>query len=545
MFSETMRMLDKGFSKYIIRGSIDMKLLRKAALLTAVLLLCLFAACSAQTKPEAESSAVSSEVVSPTQFRSGTSIGGKDISGKTVEEALEIARAAIEEKVKGMEITVKFRDDTVSLSKDDFQVKEVLELTLPKLLESGKTGELPLSYVTDLSESGKQKLQEAAKNCSVQGKNATVESYDSSTGKFQFTEEQNGSRVDMVTTLKSVRQLLSLKTGGAVQTAFLETKPELTKKYLTENFKLMSSYTTVSTNTANGNSNMALALSKVNGTILQPGQTFSYNGTIGDSTDPNAGWKGANGLVGGLHVQVYGGGICQGSTTLYNAALLAGMEITERECHSEPSTYCPLGLDATVDYGNIDFKFRNPLETPVYIASWMDGVTLYVNFYGCFPKEWDKITVGSEQTGSEPIPSGVSFREDDQLAKGQYVRRSSGHTGYSARAWRTYYKGDSTVKTEELHSSYYEPAGVIYAVGPGTETGKVDTSKESGTVEAEATPTPSPDPSDAPSSKPEEDPPVIEPTPEPVPDPTPEPAPEPTPAPSEDDDDDRFWKPDA
>ena len=522
-----------------------MKYLRKGILLAAVLLLCLLSAsaCSAGKKQE-DSSSASSEVVSPTLFAEGTSIGGKDISGKTVDEALEIARAAIEENMKTMEITVKFRDDTVSLSKGDFQVKEVLELVLPKLLESRKTGDHPLPYVTDLSETGKQKLRDAAKDCSVQGKNATVEGYDNSAGTFKFTEEQNGSRVDMVTTLKSIRQLLALKTGGAVQTAFLETKPELTKKYLTENFKRMSSYETVSTNTANGNSNMALALSKVNGTILQPGQTFSYNGTIGDSTDPNAGWKGANGLVNGLHVQVYGGGICQGSTTLYNAALLAGMEIVERECHSEPSTYCPLGLDATVDYGYIDFKFRNPLETPVYISSWMDGVTLHVEFYGVFPEEWDKIAVGSEQTGSQPIPGGVSFREDNQLAKGQYVRRSSGHTGYSARAWRTYYKGDTTVKTEELHSSYYAPAGVIYAVGPGTETGKVDTSKESGTVDAESTP--SPDPSSKPSDEPSSEPPVNDPTPPPVYEPTPEPPPEPTPEPTSvpsDDDDDRFWKP--
>ncbi|MCH5353020.1 MAG: VanW family protein [Acutalibacter sp.] len=525
-----------------------MKVWRKGILLMAVLLLCLLSAsaCSAEQKQE-ESSSVSSEITeTPTVFSKGTTIGGKDISGKTAAEALGIARAAIEEKINAMEITVKFRDDTVSLRKDDFQVKEILELTLPKFLESGKTGELPLSYVTDLSESGRKKLQDAAKDCSVQGKNATVESYDSSTGTFKFTDEQNGSRVDMVTTLKSIQQLLSLKTGGAVQTSFLETKPELTKKYLTENFKLMSSYSTVSTNTANGNSNMALALSKVNGTILQPGQTFSYNGATGDSTDPNAGWKGANGLVGGLHVQVYGGGICQGSTTLYNAALMAGMEIVERECHSEPSTYCPIGLDATVDYGNIDFKFSNPLETPVYIASWMDGVTLYVEFYGCFPKEWDKITVGSEQTGYEPIPSGVSFREDSQLAKGQYVRRSSGHSGYTARAWRTYYKGDATVKTEELLSSHYTPGGVIYAVGPGTETGKVDTGKESGTIEADATPTPSPDPSNGPTSEPTA-PPVDDPTPPPVIEPTPEPPPEPTPEPTpppSDDDDDRFWQPD-
>lgn len=502
-----------------------MKYWKKILLLAAASLLLTagFSAC-AHKEPESSSSSLVSELEDLTVFPEGTSIGGKSISGKTVEEALKICQDAIDENLKTLEITVRFKDDTISLTKEDFEVKEVLELTLPKLLESRKADDYELPYVTDLSETGKQKLQEAAQACFAKGQDAAVSGFDTSSGTFIFTDEQKGTRVDMVTTLKSVRQLLSQKHGGAIQAAFLETQPAVTKQYLSENFKLMSSYTTESTNTANGNSNMALALSYVNGTILQPGQTFSYNSTIGDSTDPGAGWLPAGGLVSGISVQVYGGGICQGSTTLYNAALLAGMEIVARECHSLPSSYCPIGLDATVDYGNIDFQFRNPLSSPVYIAAWMDGVTLHVNFYGCFPKEWDKITVGSEQTGSEPPLSGVSFTEDVNLAKGQYVRRSSGNTGYTACAWRTYYKGGAEVKTEELPSSYYEPTGMVYAVGEGTDTSKVDITKESGTIEPEATPTPTPTPTPVPSSDPE--PPVsVDPEPEPTPDVTPEPGP--------------------
>ena len=151
---------------------------------------------------------------------------------------------------------------------------------------------------------------------------------------------------------------------------------------------------------------MRLALSHVNGTILQPGQEFSYNTTIGDSTDPSMGWLPAGGINGGVLVQVYGGGICQGSTTLYNAALMAGMTITERDCHSMPSTYCPIGLDATVDYGNIDFKFKNPLEAPIYIAAWMENVTLHVSFFGILPEEWDSITrAPSRQALPAPCPN--------------------------------------------------------------------------------------------------------------------------------------------
>ncbi len=516
-----------------------MTLSKICSILAALLLLttALFA-CTSYADTGPVSSQVSSQAEDPTLFPEGTSVGGKNISGKTVEEALAICREAVEENMRSMEITVRFKDDTVSLTKTDFETKDVLDLTLAKLLQKRTPGEYELTYVTDLSAQGQQKLRDAAKDCYVKGTNASITGFEPSSGVFTFTDEKKGSQVDMVTTLKSVRQLLSQKHGGAIQAAFVETQPEITKKYLAEHFRLLSSYTTNSTNTANGNSNMALALSHVNGTVLQPGQVFSYNDTIGDSTNPANGWKGAGGIVNGLHVQVYGGGICQGSTTLYNAALLAGMEIVERDCHSEPSTYCPIGLDATVDYGNIDFKFKNPLENPVYISSWMDGVTLHVNFYGCFPEEWDKIVVGSEQTGSTARLSTVSFVVDDALAKDAYVRRSSGNTGYSARAWRTYYKGDKQVKSEDLHSSSYRATGPIYAVGRGTDTSKVDTTKESGStvpaVTATPTPTPTPDPGPSGDPNPTPDPtpgpgPSTDPTPTPTPDPTPMPTPEPPP----------------
>lgn len=509
-----------------------MKHWKKGILLAAALGLALgLTACKKTEAPAPESSGLISEAaplsVSADVFAPGTTVGGKDLSGKTLAEGLSICRAAVDEAVGGLEITVKFKDDTVSLTKEDFQAKDVLDLTLQKLLASGKADKLELSYVTDLSDAGKRKLQEAAKTCTVPGKNATVSGF--TDGGFTFTDEQKGSRVDLSATLRSVTQLLSQKQSGAVQASFIEIQPETTKAALSQKFRLISSYTTESSNTENGNSNMALALSHVNGTILQPGQVFSYNDCIGDSTDPDYGWKPAGGLVGGLLVQVYGGGICQGSSTLYGAALRAGMEIVERDCHSTPSSYCPIGLDATVDYGNIDFRFRNPLDAPVYISAWMDGVTLHVNFYGCTPAEWDSVEVGSEQTGSEPVPEGIRFVTDDKLAKNEYVRRSSGNTGYSARAWRTYYKGETAVKSEELPSSYYEPGAVTYAVGPDTDTAKVDTTKDSGTVGPDASPSPSPSPSAEPTPSPEP-----EPQPEPEPEPTPEITPEPEPVPVDD-----------
>lgn len=505
---------------------------KRASLLAAAVLLAVsFSACKKDGAPPEDSSGLASvSAHDPNVFPEGAAIGGKNIGGKTVEEALPIARAALEETMGAMEISVKFKDDTVALRGDDFTTQDVLDLALPEMLESGRADKFELPFVADLSEAGKQKLQEAAKACFAQGKDATVSGFNTDSQTFEFTGEQAGSRVDMAATLQSIRQQLAQKRGGAIQAAFVETQPKVTKKYLQEHFKLLSTYSTESTNTANGNSNMSLALSHVNKTILNPGDLFSYNTATGDSTNPANGWLPAGGLAGGLSVEMYGGGICQGSTTLYNAALMAGMEIVERDCHSSPSSYCPIGLDATVDYGNIDFQFRNSLKNPVYIAAWMDGVTLTVNFYGCFPEEWDDIELGSEQTGYEPPRDSVEFRVDGNLAKGQYVCKSSGNSGYYASAWRTYYKNGEAVRTESLPDSYYGSTGKIYLVGEGTDTSKVDTSKDSGTTDPK--PSPSPSPSPKPTEEPEPDP-TPDPTPEPEPDPTPEP--EPTPEPFEPD----------
>lgn len=514
-----------------------MNWVRKISLAAASLVLAAgLCSCSPQ-QAEPVSSAPVAEVPDLTLFADGTAVAGQDLSGKTLEEALELCQKTMAQDIDDLTITVTFENDTISLSGEDFETKEVLQPALEQLLESRITGDFPLPYVTDLSAQGEQKLREMAKLYYTAGKDASVESYDGSTGSFTFTKEEKGKRVDLPTTLQSVRELLSQKHGGAIQAAFVETDPALTAEYLQKNFKLLSTYSTTSTNTANGNSNMALALSHINGTLLAPNQIFSYNNTIGDSTDPSAGWLPAGGLMSGLLVQVYGGGICQGSTTLYNAALLAGMEITVRECHSTPSTYCPIGLDATVDYGNIDFCFRNPFETPVYIAAWMDGVTLHTSFFGCPQEDWDRITIGSEQTGYEAPLTTVRFKEDANLKKGEYVRTSTGNSGYYASAWRIYYKNDQEVRRESLPSSYYEPSGVVYTVGPGTDTTKVDQTKESGDTEAKPSPSPTvtPTPSPTPGNQPEVTPaPTETESPTPTPDTTPEVTPEPTETPDDD-----------
>ena len=184
----------------------------------------------------------------------------------------------------------------------------------------------------------------------------------------------------------------------------------------------MAVFSTVSTNNANGTYNMTRALQSFNQVVLQPGQTLSFFAVAGPCGKAQ-GYKEA-GVVGGTG---YGGGICQASTTLYGAAIRAGMTIVQRRNHSVPSTYVPIGQDAMVDYGSSDLKFRNDFNFPVKIVTYVSGKTLYAEIWGLQPTWYDYINVSSWSTGAK-----------------------------SAAACRYYIKNGSVVKTEQLPSSYYK-----------------------------------------------------------------------------------------
>ena len=139
----------------------------------------------------------------------------------------------------------------------------------------------------------------------------------------------------------------------------------------------MAVFSTVSTNNANGTYNMKRALSSFNQVVIQPGQTLSFFGVAGPCGQAE-GYLPA-GVVGGVG---YGGGICQASTTLYGAALRAGLTIVERRNHSVPSTYVPIGQDAMVDYGSSDLKIKNNYDFPVKLVTYSYGNTLYAEVWG-------------------------------------------------------------------------------------------------------------------------------------------------------------------
>lgn len=501
-----------------------------AACFAAVLMMCAFSACQNTESVEEESSETSTEQSADT-FPQDTQMGDVDISGMTLEEAVEACRKAALKEFEDLKVTLVIDEEKLEVSGKDVELVDVLDMALPSILRDQEAGAHKFVYKIKLPKL-EEELTARSADFLVEGKDAAVESYDYDKGEFVFTESVDGQALNVQKTVEAVCAQFEKGKSGTVEAVMDRTPAKITTDQLKKDFVKISEFETVSTNTANGNHNMALALSRVDGTVVGPGETFSYEQTVGDSTSAATGFLPAGGLSGGALVDMYGGGICQASSTIYGAALRAGMTITDRECHSSPSTYVPIGLDATVSYGELDFQFRNDLDTAVYIMAWMDGVTLHVQFYGQHPEEWDSIEVYSQETSSIPPLDTVRYVTDYNLKKGEKVLSTSGNWGYTAEAWRDYIKDGEVIKTESLPSSYYGPSGTIYRIGPGTDVNATPTPKPTATPTAKPTATakPTEKPTQAPVTTPAPTPAPTQ-TPTPTPAPTPVVTPEPTPVP--------------
>ena len=164
----------------------------------------------------------------------------------------------------------------------------------------------------------------------------------------------------------------------------------------------IASYTTnYSTSAANTdrNYNMQLACDAINGTILLPGEEFSYNDALFAVGNPYEDYRYAGAYSNGEVVNAIGGGICQVSTTLFDAALYTGMTITDRRNHSMPVGYVPKGMDATVSWGSIDFCFRNDYDAPVKIEATMNDGALKIRFLSTEKLDVSGITLEVTQSG--------------------------------------------------------------------------------------------------------------------------------------------------
>lgn len=212
----------------------------------------------------------------------------------------------------------------------------------------------------------------------------------------------------------------------------------------------------------NRNANIKLASSRLNGVILLPGEQLSFNKTVGERT-LKQGFMLAGVYKNGKHDTGIGGGICQVSTTLYNASLFGNLKIVRRSNHSMPVAYVPLGRDATVDYGSLDLVIENSYSTPIAVTSeYKPGVLTFRILGKKEPGESIKVI----QEGAKSWDRQVQVIHDPKLKPGSKVVIDRGSRGHSIRSYRLVYKNGVLIKREPLGFSYYGGGDKIVAVGP-------------------------------------------------------------------------------
>ena len=240
---------------------------------------------------------------------------------------------------------------------------------------------------------------------------------------------------------------------------------------------LLATYTTrYDPTNKNRSNNLTIAANKINGTILMPGETFSYNKVVGARTI-EAGYKEAGAYAGGKVVQDVGGGICQISSTIYNTALLANLEIVDRSNHQFLTSYVPVSRDATVSWGGLDFKFKNTRTYPIKIVASAKNGLAKVSFYGI--KEETEYEVVIQSKTVSYIPYTVKYIEDSSLAKGKEVVSQSGYNGCKSEAYRVLKLNGKVVSKTLLSRDTYDPMQRIIRRGTKkTITKKNDTKKD-------------------------------------------------------------------
>ena len=212
----------------------------------------------------------------------------------------------------------------------------------------------------------------------------------------------------------------------------------------------------------NRTTNVNIASQKINNIILLPGEIFSYNKVVGERTFEN-GFKEASvytssGVVNGL-----GGGICQVSSTLYNAVLEANLEIVERRNHRYAVSYVPLGRDATVAYGSIDFRFKNNRQYPIKISSYTKNGTLFVSITGIEEETEYDVSITTKRLSTTPFTT--KYIQDSSMPEGTQKQTQYGDNGYKYETYKTVSLNGAIISTELISTDNYTPLTRIVRIG--------------------------------------------------------------------------------
>lgn len=406
-------------------------------------------------KDKSESSAVEAETLEPEPaLEKDVRVDGVSISnlGKTQ------AKIAIEKKYN-WSMKAKLRGG----QPDSYEIANLLDKSIEKTLDMIYSTSEPEENYTINFEMDEEGLDREIENMKAlwnkEAKNGSISGFNKETEQFEYSGEEKGIALDEEKLRNDIRTAFSAKKfDSSIDVSTQEVEPELSEEKAKALYKTIGTYTTKSTNNADRNNNLNLACNAIDGVVLQVGEEFSFNLTTGNRT-AEKGYKEAAAYQNGEVVSEPGGGVCQVASTLYNAVIFSGIEVTERHPHTYAPTYVTPGEDATVSYDGYsgpDLRFTNTSSSTIVIRAHYEDRTVNCWIIGIpILAEGEKISMHSEKIAESEVPP-PAYEDDPTMAPGVQVVASKGDKGST---WNTYLKHeypDGRVTDELFHVSKYK-----------------------------------------------------------------------------------------
>ena len=419
-------------------------------------------------------------------IKSGTVINGVNVGGMEAVDAEQLIYEVFTKKSEDFNLTINHKNRSWVYTKDDFKVNSEIHTIIE---EAQKRNEIVDDYskqtkvLNNMAEQGvsvnvafnyifvglDEKIEQIIKEIEYAPVDSEIIFNANNKNCFNITEHKLGLRVNKEELYFNINEQFKTSNNIVVDLPTIEVQPEKTKEENLEQTKLVSSYTTyVADSTGNRKRNVKLAIEKFNGFVVEPGQEVSFNKVTGPHDTEN-GYKVATIIYNGRFVDGVGGGVCQASTTLYNALLLADAEILEVHKHTLPVKYVPLALDAMVSEHVADLKFKNNSETPLYILSMCDSESVTVKIYGK-PLDYQVKTKSEtintlKHTGDKVVADTNKEYTDKVLFKGETYRLTYPRDGFEAKAFVQYYVDGRLTEQKEIRHEYYNPQNGIIVEG--------------------------------------------------------------------------------
>lgn len=406
-----------------------------------------------------------------------------DVSGMNGKKA----RKALEEKVS------EYRKATITLVAEELEAEVTLEELglqmndtenlIKKAVAYGKNGTVwsrrqelkqldekalhyDAAYSVDL-DAVKKVISEKFPHLKDEAVNAKIERKD---GQFIITDGKKGKKVDLDASVAILEKYFGKDWKPAknekIELTTTVDEPDIKKEDLEQIQSQLGTFSTSFTSGSNRGKNIKHAASLINGMVLMPGEEASASDAMGSRTAEN-GYLEAGSYLEGQTVQTYGGGVCQVSTTLYNAVILAELEITERWSHSMTVDYVQPSMDAAISEGYKDLKFKNNTDAPIYIEGYTTGGKLTFTVYGKESREQGrKVSYVSEVTSKTEAKKKFVASGDEV---GVLKKSSSGHDGIKSKLWKVVTVNGSEVSREAFNSSNYQSSTATWKVGTGTD----------------------------------------------------------------------------